>query len=63
MLMPGDIVGYDDDDDDDDNNNNNSDDNDNRLCSFLGHITHTNSKFRVTQFVTFLLQAFCDLSD
>jgi len=38
-------------------NNNNSDDNENRLCSFLCHITHTNSTLHVTQFVTFLLHA------
>jgi hypothetical protein len=49
--------------DDDDDNNNNSDDNDNRLFNFLGHLTHTNSNFHVTQFVTFLPHALCVFSD
>jgi hypothetical protein len=49
--------------DDDDVDNHESDDNDNILCNSLSHMTHTNSNPHVTQFVTFLLHAFCDLSD
>ena len=61
----GDAAPADDDGDDDDYDYdiNNSDDNDNRMCGFLCHIPHTSSNFHVTQFVTFLLHAFCDLSD
>jgi hypothetical protein len=33
------------------------------LCNSLCHITNTNFTLHVTQFVTFLLHAFCDLSD
>ena len=61
----------DDDDDDNNNNNNNSNNNDdnnnnnnnNRLCNSLCHIAYINFNLHVTQFVTFLLHAFCDLSD
>jgi hypothetical protein len=49
--------------DDYDVDNNESDDNVNILCIFLCHMTHTNSNLHVTQFVTFLLHVFCDLSD
>ena len=64
-----DRIGDDDDDnddggdDDDDDSNNNNNNNNNKLCSFFCYITHNNSNLHVTQFVTFLLHALCDLSD